>query len=210
MSEKKRWWELFEESKKQPSVVDFMDTMKAFGAAGGPHVDCFVYFKDDIVLVANYRAVDGAMVGSVMTQDVYEEMMCDRKETLSTLPLGYFAWAHRYGFDYLSRGMDAVTAFKYAVNQGAVAEMDMSGNHYDNVMYLVREYINAKIKGEYGVNDEFNLVGIFADIHEAEKVAKDVLAEDGYINEHDVTIIPVVLNRKYDNRPNLGGSWYIE
>ena len=217
MNKRKMWWERFEESLKEPKVIEFMEQMKNIGAAGGPRVNCFVYHKDDIVLVANYRPVDGAIIGAVLTTGAFDEMMIDSREASSSLPLGYFAWAYRYGYDFLENGMDAVAAFKYATNQGPTGSMDMTGRYYEDIVYIVREYVDAKAPGEYGVDDSFNLVGIFNDIDTAEAVAADVLKEEPRrINDtinakHDVTIIPAYMNRKYEGyRPALGGSWYIE
>lgn len=210
MSNKKEWWKMFQESLELPKVKEFMNTMNELGASGGPQVNCFVYHKNGIVLVANYRYADGEIIGAIMTSYVYDNMMLDRREETNSLPCGYFAWTYKYGFDYLSSGWNAVNAFKYAINQGPTAAMNTLGACYHDVMYLVREYVDSKPKGEYGVHDDFNLVGIFEDIHVAEDAAEEVLKETGSWNDHDVAIIPVIMNHKYATRPQLGGSCYIE
>lgn len=167
--------------------------------------------KDGVWLVVSYVPATDDFVGAIMTEYVHNKMMLDMKQAKEYLPAGYFAWAHKYGFDYKSNGWSPANIFQ-SISIINIKLLNQVGTMNENMLYIVQEYIDDKPKGEYGVKEEYRLVGVFDNVLQAENAAVKVLSEDGEWNTHDVQIIPTVLNNlmSAENRCILSQCFYIE
>lgn len=84
-----------------------------------------------------------------------------------------------------------------------------------DTMYLVRQYIDRREKGTYGVDDVYCLVGLFSDMEMAFHVRDKALSTPEKNQDEDqeekVDVLGVTPNRFYQvDRPFLGGGYYQE
>ena len=83
-----------------------------------------------------------------------------------------------------------------------------------NKLYMVVLYVDERGPCEYGVNDNYYLIGIFDDKNIAETVREKEemkMKNDGRFNYIEVRIREVESNKVYDSREfYIGGGFYIE
>ena len=207
------YWRIHEKSKSVARVKNFVEKMEAIGAAGGSEYDSYVYEKDDFVLVATYRPVDGEMVGRIMTKHVYEQMKLNMRNGVFSLPNGYFAWAYGYGYDYMKDGISPEYIMEHLADWTHIyAAANTAGRYFGQVVYMVVDWRDTKPKGEYGVQEDYYVVGITDDIERAEYMVERAMADKPDWNDRALTIKPVMFNTILDgnDRVYIGGTCCIE
>lgn len=204
--------EIHEMSKDILTVKDFVAKMTEVGCTGGSASDSYVYEKDGITLVVAYRPVDDKMVGAFMTTEVFQQLQQDFENTKVDLSLAYFAWTYGYGvsvdrlhmapqliMEHLDKWHDRI--YKNATRMGTLCMVD----------YVVTVCEDTLPDDEYGVQDEYFIVGVSRDVRQAEYMVERGMAEEPDI-PRDFRITPIKVNvvLKPDEQVLIGGSHYIE
>lgn len=190
-----------------------IDALKAIGADYQHKHDSMTFAKNGFVIVVDYNPLNGDYIGAIMTYYVYAQL-CDFYENMSfNLSLAQFAWTYGWGYDFSKDRMSAENAFKHVITMESapyhrINRLSRYFNH--DAMYLVREYVDSKPKGEFGIDDDYYLVGAFTNFNKAMEVACEAHAKK--TEKSEISIIPVIMNAVYldEDKPHLGGSWYIE
>lgn len=83
-----------------------------------------------------------------------------------------------------------------------------------NKLYMVILYVDECVSYEYGLDDNYYLIGIFDDKNIAESVREKEemkMKNDERFNYIEVGIREVELNKVYDSREfYIGGGFYVE
>jgi hypothetical protein len=124
------------------------------------------------------------------------------------LSLAQFACAYGWGHDFSQDNMDAENAFEYLSStiSAPYKNMNKIGHSNGDALFLVREFIDKKPTGVFGVNDNYYLIGAFNNFDQAMNVACELRS-----NNRVIDIVPVVMNIVYqgNEKPWLGGGWWI-
>lgn len=187
----------------------FVNAMKEMGADFQYKNNSMTFAKNGFVMVVDYNPLKDDYLGTIMTYYVYTQL-CDFYENMDfNLSLAQFAWAYGWGHDFGKDNMDAENAFEYlsSVVSAPYKNMNKVGHYNGDAIFMVREFVDEKKKGEYGVADSYYLIGAFNNFDQAMDVACKANLENRVID-----IVPAIMNTTYigDEKPYLGGGWYID
>lgn len=205
---------IHEMSKELPAVQEFEAKMKETGAIGTSKLGSYIYEKDGYILVAAYRPIDGKFVGSIMTANVYQSLLNDAVwPRMNDMSLAYFAWTYGYGYDITNQRMDVTYIMSHLDKWHPMLDnAHKMGTPNNPVMYTVVEYLDTLPHEEYGVQEEYNIIGITDDIHQAEYIIERNMADKVDCNERSFAIHPIKINIPLSPSEKIyvGGACYIE
>jgi hypothetical protein len=186
-----------------------VNALKASGADFQYKNNSMTFSKNGFVMVVDYNPLNDDYLGTIMTYYVYTQL-CDFYENMDfNLSLAQFAWAYGWGHDFSKDHMNAENAFEYlsSVVSAPYKNMNKMGHFNCDVIFMVREFVDEKPKGEFGVADSYYLIGAFNNFNHA----MDVACKASYENRA-IDIVPVIMNITYvgNDMPYLGGGWYID
>ena len=192
----------------------FVNALKAIGADFQYKNNSMTFAKNGFVMVVNYNPLKDDYLGTIMTHYVYDRLCLAYEEKEHELipfdlSMAQFAWAYGWGHDFSKNNMDAEKAFEYITSVESVTYKDMNkiGLRNGDALFMVREFADEKPKSEFGVDDNYYLIGVFNDFDKA----MDVACKTSYDNRA-IDIVPAIMNAVYtgDEKPWLGGGWWIE
>lgn len=192
----------------------FVNALKAIGADFQYKNNSMTFAKNGFVMVVDYNPLKDDYLGTIMTCYVYDKLcLAYEEKEYELIPFGLsmaqFAWAYGWGHDFSKDNMDAENAFEYlsSVVSALYKNMNKIGHYNGEALFMVREFVDEKPKGELGVADSYYLIGAFNSFGQA----MDVACKASYDNR-TIDIVPVIMNATYvgNEKPYLGGGWYIE